>query len=201
MMKQIPPRSTSLTYDLMNYGRQSPTPSPSFTKKIKHFYLDENKEQITAGGVLFYNSEGIWVISEKCRKKGEDTIEYTDIGGRYHYDDIDIYQTISRELNEETYFSIEYKRSELIEIIQKNKNAFIYVNGGKFNKPTYKCYLIHTSTINKDISIENFNIGKEYANKINNKYYKIDGLHFILWDRINEKYLSHRLKWILRNMK
>lgn len=53
------------------------------------------KKRFTAGGILFYDEEGIYVVDEA---RG-----YSDFGGRYAYEDGSIWATIRRELYEETF--------------------------------------------------------------------------------------------------
>jgi hypothetical protein len=56
-------------------------------------------DNLSAGGILFHSNDSFWAIEEDG-KKG---IETNDIGGRYEYEDGDIFTTIRRELHEETY--------------------------------------------------------------------------------------------------
>ena len=90
---------------------------------------------LTAGGILFYDDQGIWVIGEKDRSG----IVYTDIGGRYTYEDGNIWVTISRELREETYGTCELFASEIVSLSKKHPP--VYVNGHE-NRPVYMCLVI-----------------------------------------------------------
>lgn len=98
---------------------------------------------LTAGGILFYDEKGLWVIGEKD-KNG---LVYTDIGGRYSYEDGNIWATISRELREETYGICEMFASE-IEALSKIYQP-VYVNGHD-NQPVYICLVIPISALNPE---------------------------------------------------
>lgn len=114
--------------------------SPGRTYK----WCDSNSgTTLTAGGILFYDGEGIWVIGEKD-KNG---VVFSDIGGRYNYEDGNIWVTIARELREETYGLCEMFSSEIIEL-SKNYPP-VYVNGHE-NTPTYICLVVPISALGID---------------------------------------------------
>ena len=96
---------------------------------------DGQGRQLSAGGILPYDDHGIWVIGEKVR----DEIIYTDIGGKYQYQDGDIYKTVAREFGEELYHSSNITREQVIEI--SKTSGPMYVNGHK-NIPVYICYIV-----------------------------------------------------------
>ena len=56
--------------------------------KKKYRWFDGKGRQLTAGGILPYDDTGIWVIGEED-KSG---ITYTDAGGKYQFEDGDIYK-------------------------------------------------------------------------------------------------------------
>ncbi len=64
------------------------------------------KNKYTAGGILFYDDHGVYLISER-NSKNYNVLEYTDVGGRYEPQDGCIWATIRRELYEETYGTID----------------------------------------------------------------------------------------------
>jgi len=112
------------------------------SKPKKYSYLDEDGNSLSAAGILPYDEKGIWLIGEK----GKNAVLYTDIGGRYEYHDCDIYQTISREFNEELYHSVEITRSQVEELYPKSKK--LYLKGPK-GDIVYVSLLIHVDTLAK----------------------------------------------------
>jgi len=101
----------------------------------KFRWSDGQGRQLSAGGILPYDEDGIWVIGEKIK----DEIIYTDIGGKYQYQDGDIYKTVAREFGEELYHSSDMTREQVIEI--SNTSGPMYVNGHE-NVPVYICYIV-----------------------------------------------------------
>lgn len=96
----------------------------------KHRYQEpETGTCLAGGGIVFFNSEGMYLLRERAysRKKKQ---HLTDFGGKYESDDIDIYQTISRELSEETYHTINITR-EAIRFMYHSRERVIrvYING------------------------------------------------------------------------
>lgn len=179
----------------------------------KDAFLDECG-YISAGGILFYDNEGIWMISESCSKG----INFTDFGGRYSKDDCDIYQTISRELFEESYTTIDIPRKDLLTILFKNPSPLlndksetnvgvhkVYVHGHD-NQPAYKCFIVHTNLMkgyNIDISTETFEEGRNYTITKNpntpSRHYKVCGLYHIPFERIKDIELSYRMNKIIKH--
>jgi hypothetical protein len=62
-------------------------------------------QKIKAGGILFFDSVGIWVLKEKAGGLHSHSFYLSDPGGKYDYRDCSIINTISREFNEETFFA------------------------------------------------------------------------------------------------
>ena len=171
------------------------------TKVTKKFrWYDGNGRQLTAGGLLPYDDEGIWVIGEKKTKDGD--IEWTDPGGKYKFEDCDIYTTITREFSEELYHSSTISRDCIMNI--KENNTPTYVNGHQ-NKPVYVCYIVHTSELkqhgvklDKDLFLKN-----RYQTLIGNpdvppEYYSSVELKHISFSDIKNENLSYRLRRILK---
>lgn len=134
-----PGNTRPATIPKSNPSSGSTTP-PSQTKKNsprKKFKWHDSSSgnTLTAGGILFYDDDGIWVVGEKD-KNG---IVYSDIGGRYNYEDGNIWTSIARELREETYGICEMFASEIVELSKKFPP--VYVNGHE-NKPTYVCLVV-----------------------------------------------------------
>ena len=109
-------------------------------KKFKWHDPDTNNV-LTAGGILFYDDSGVWVIGEKD-KNG---IVYTDIGGKYTYEDGNIWATIARELREETYGLCEIFVREIISLAKRYPP--VYVNGHD-NRPVYVCLVVPLRALN-----------------------------------------------------
>jgi hypothetical protein len=115
---------------------QNGEPQRNIRKKSEKFrWSDGQGRQLSAGGILPYDEDGIWVIGEKIK----DEIIYTDIGGKYQYQDGDIYKTVAREFGEELYHSSNMSREQVIEI--SNTSGPMYVNGHE-NVPVYICYIV-----------------------------------------------------------
>lgn len=68
-------------------------------KSNKQCWLDSNGRKFSAGGILIGDAEGLYLVGEV--EKG--VVSYGDIGGRYMFEDCNIWATIRRELYEETY--------------------------------------------------------------------------------------------------
>jgi len=179
--------------ELHNYQKFTPH------VKKKYRWLDNRGRQLTAGGILPYDETGVWVIGE-TDKSGN--ITYTDAGGKYQFEDGDIYKTIAREFGEETYHTCELTRSQVLELY----NTFepVYVNGHK-NRPVYVCLVIPRLAISSlkfdsfkmkearnEVLKNNPNVPPEYYNSVNIKHLSYDQLSS---DDIR---ISYRLKRILK---
>lgn len=97
--------------------------------------------QLTAGGILFFDDKGIWVVGER-NKLG---VVYTDIGGKYNFEDGTIFATIARELGEETYHSCSVSTQQIEKVAEVF--PFVYVNGHQ-NLPVYACLVVPVTFIN-----------------------------------------------------
>jgi hypothetical protein len=73
-------------------------------------------------------------------------VEWTDPGGKYKFEDCDIYTTCSREFGEELYHSASISREAILAIAASHKP--VYVNGHR-NRPVYICYAVHVNTLRK----------------------------------------------------
>ena len=153
---------------------------------------------IHAGGILFYDDKGIWVIKEYHK----DIYKISDPGGKYTFEDCNIYATIVREFNEETYYSFPFSYFDLINLIEKKKCKFIYVCLDNEKNPTYLCILVNIKDTNI-IFDETFKTNRQKALENNphipNRYYS--SFEFL---RINFKdinlfwsYFNYRLKQVV----
>lgn len=128
----------------------------------KYRWHDGEGRQLTAGGIIPYDDEGVWLIGE--RKGGHlSGVEWTDVGGKYRFEDGDIYQTCAREFSEETYYSSNVTRDVVKSMISESTSHKVYVNG-HINKPVYVCFLVHTDTLSShgvSMSREKFLEGRE----------------------------------------
>ena len=114
-----------------------------YEKPKKYRWYDGHDRQLTAGGLLPYDEKGVWLVGE------QDTggsVGWTDMGGRYEFEDCDIYKTIAREVGEELYHSSELLRRDVVDFSKKYKP--IYVNGHQ-GLPVYICYPVHTRELAK----------------------------------------------------
>jgi len=189
----------------------------------------ERKVFIAAGGIIICDSqivgrtlkEGIWVLIEKSRKGIG--IEYTDIGGKYDWNDCDIYATISREFREELYNTTELPYKTIKQLCQKSTNVrhsffsseprdHLTCNQGQIlndvyimRKGRYMCLIVDRKALPAvHLSPKDVEIAREITIK-NNKWcksemYRTLSLYFLPFDEISEKieYLSYRLLTILK---
>ncbi len=187
-------------------------PTSNFRKYKKKFrWHDGNGRQLTAGGLLPYDENGIWVIGEQ-KKNG--SLEWTDPGGKYKFEDCDIYTTISREFCEELYHSTELTRSQVIKFA--SHNSPIYVNG-YCSRPVYVCYTVPLNELQEEGINMNPALFAQYrCNTLNSNpdvprdfYSSIELRHINFTELARELYknyqsktssftLSYRLKRILR---
>jgi len=105
---------------------------PKTNRKFR--WHDGQGRQLTAGGLLPYDGNGVWLVGEQDR---ENSIEWTDLGGRYEFEDGDIFKTIAREVGEELYHSSELLHRDIVFFSQRY--APVYVNGHQ-KVPVYICY-------------------------------------------------------------
>ena len=84
-----------------------------YDKKNYKFKCFMDDKRLTAGGIFFYEEKngikGLWLLKED--DFGKDI--FTDFGGKYDYNDGDIYATISREFREEVYNTQEISYKEI----------------------------------------------------------------------------------------
>ncbi len=111
--------------------------------KKKYAWHDiEKGYYIYAGGILLYDEENIWVIKEMING----CCLLNDPGGKYNIEDGDIYATIFREFNEETYNTFTITRQQIIE------GTPVYVCLSKKFTPTYLCMFCK---IDSSMNLEN----------------------------------------------
>lgn len=174
------------------------------SKKKKFRWHDGYGRELTAGGLLPYDENGIWVIGEK-NKNGK--VEWTDPGGKYKYEDCDIYTTISREFSEELYYSTVLSRFAILNIAKTH--GPIYVNGHE-NKPVYICYPVNANILKiygVNLSPNAFKYHREIAVNGNpnvpESYYNSIVLKHIPYFKLTQPKIlynmSYRLKSILRS--
>uniref|UniRef100_A0A6C0JTX7 Nudix hydrolase domain-containing protein n=1 Tax=viral metagenome TaxID=1070528 RepID=A0A6C0JTX7_9ZZZZ len=140
-------------------------------KQIDKFVYSKDGYKLYAGGVLFYDQNGIWIIKEYFR----DNYRFSDIGGKYSFEDCNIYSTISREFCEETYYSFPFTYFKLIELLRDNKCEEVYICSDSQNNPTYLSLLIDVKDINFELSAQEFNMSR---NKVINENPKIPVRHY-----------------------
>jgi len=129
----------------------SPNSQKNNSRKKFRWHDPDTGYTLTAGGILFYDDQGVWVIGEKD-KNG---IMYTDIGGRYAFEDGNIWVTIRRELYEETYGICEMLTRDVMAL--SKKFSPIYVNGHN-GTPVYACLTIPISEMNASIANGTFTL-------------------------------------------
>ena len=165
-------------------------------KKRMSRWKDENGNLIPAAGWIPFNSLGIWVIAEKWGKKKY----YTDIGGRYRFDDGDIWATIAREFSEETYQSTCLTRDDIISLLPFSRRYLLRDSRGKI---CYLCCMIPTGQLslrNKKLDWRKFQERRKEVISTNPHHtFRICELRFLSYeDLLSKRYcLSIRLKKML----
>ncbi len=171
---------------------------PKGGERSKKFrWLDNQGRMLTAGGLLPYDEDGIWAIGEI----NKDDVLFTDMGGKYQFEDGSIYQTIAREAYEETYGMLELTRS-VVESYY-SKYPVVYVNGHK-NKPVYSCVVVPIGVLNVDLNNDIFTAKRLAVIKSNPDvppgYYNSVCIRHLSFAEINsaKHQLSYRLRRVLK---
>lgn len=71
---------------------------------MKVWWTHPSGKKVAAGGIVFYDNEGMWLIKEK---------KWTDPGGKFRFEDCDIYGTIAREFSEEVYYTWQLTKKDV----------------------------------------------------------------------------------------
>ena len=169
-------------------------------KKKKYKWYDGKGRYLTAGGILPYDVKGIWVIGEQD-KSG--IITYTDAGGKYQFEDGDIFKTIAREFGEETYHTCDVTRSQISDLA--NIYDPVYVNGHE-NKPVYMCLVVPKMSLEGVLFNDDLlKLARDRVLKENPfvppNYYNSITIRRIPFDQLNSPdiRLSYRLRRILKH--
>ncbi len=166
-------------------------------KEPRYLYTPQDSDiSYCGGGIILYDNNGFWVVNEKDG--------LTDMGGKYHYNDGDIYGCISRELAEETFHTIEIT-SSVLRTISKKITLLKSSKDVLGNPKTYMCifvHLDHLSTERCNIDREQFHAARieTLKNNINYKhlYPQTDLIYINFNDLENVKEnFSYRLKTII----
>ena len=112
-----------------------------------------NNDEIRAGGVLLYRvNEQNKQIEFLLAKNGN---RYEDLGGKIDKCDADIYETIAREVKEESNNLINY--NSIILRIKENNPIFV-----KYSK--YMLFIIESNNYERDLTSEMFGIREIHDN-------------------------------------
>lgn len=160
----------------------------------------------SAGGILIYDSDGIWVIGEKdSTSAGKGSISYTDMGGKYAYEDGNIFATIARECREETYGLCEIFASTVESLVSKIGSVLV---NGHSNKPVYMCLVVSLEELSNNNVFFNLD-PKKFEEKrgkvmqenldVPESYYSPCLLTKIPFSEISKHRLSYRLKRIVKH--
>ena len=172
--------------------------------ETKFVYQDEQGRKLHAGGLLFYDDEGIWVIKEFYK----DSYRFSDPGGKYKYEDCNIFATIAREFSEETYFSEPFTYTDLLKVIENKKCELVFVCPDKSRNPTYLCILINLEDVKpfklNTESVERFVLLRNKAlsenPRVPERYYSSFELKHLKYEDIPRfsSYFSFRLKHVFQ---
>jgi len=81
--------------------------------KRKVFYVDDDQSKpVLAGGVILMKGEEPKLFVQKVKKEEGEGHFFSDFGGKVDNDDTSYWQSISRELGEETNYAIYIKRGD-----------------------------------------------------------------------------------------
>lgn len=173
--------------------------NPMKFEKIK-FKCQMNGCRLTAGGIFFYDKvnhiKGLWLLKEK--DKNEEV--YTDFGGKYDYNDGDIYATISREFREETFNTeeISYKK-----IVKVPHDHHIYIKGFD-DRPIYLCMAVYKGDYK--LKFDQLKLKSEKQKILDRNqfvppnWYTTISIEFIPLAQLHNVQLSGRFKQILKEV-
>ena len=169
-------------------------------KFFKPRWIDKDKI-LYAGGIIITDNvrgeDGIWTIMEY----DNNTLVHTDIGGRYEYNDGDVFATIVRELREELYNCAEVSYKTLKGLPSRSK---VYISGKKKN-PIYLSIIVSAQDIGLKDVLSKINIKSareeiiRHNPEISPFRYKTIDLKFISFKDIKNKkcIMSRRLGEII----
>lgn len=151
-------------------------------KYNKHKYHHPDGKKLAAGGICFFEEttegKGLWLI-EEYDNYGDKKI-YTDFGGKYDYNDGDIFATISREFREESYNTVEITYQT---IKDTPTDAHVYIDGYD-GYPVYMCIVMHINCFGIQFNSDKIKEAREkvvQANPyISEKWYKTRDVKFVL---------------------
>lgn len=172
--------------DMKRRRRKTQTLKPPKGK----YWWNDNNTAVAAGGILIVNGdEGFWALEEMCKKNSN--TEYSDFGGKYHYDDCDIYATISREFREETYNTDEIPYSKVKELAMK---GFVV----KVIDDKYYCLVVDRKELDVKLSSDELKNAKNKtiaSNNFNKFFYRSVGIEYILYSDLPK--VQHKLAFRL----
>ena len=152
------------------------------------YYMNDLSKPIRAGGVLFfnYNKSRIELL---MIKKFSKYLKYEDIGGKTSECDNNIYETVAREVSEETNNVINF-------IIIKNQLHLakcIYIPHAK-----YLLFIVKANSYERRLKTEIFG-NKEIHDDINRTIEWVNSNDFLNNKlRVNSRLHSHELKGFLK---
>ena len=159
----------------------------------KKFYWHDQNLQLSAGGLLPYDENGVWLISEE--KNGN--VEWTDPGGKYRFEDCDIYTTIAREFNEELYCSTDLTRGGVKKLLKSGRTDMLYLNGHR-NTPVYACVIAHVDDLKEagvTLNVEKFNTRRDKTiiqnPNVPESFYSSISLEYVPYTKFDDQFRSH----------
>jgi len=156
--------------------------------KKQKFKCMMNNNKLGGGGIFFYgiqdNEKGIWVAEETTQSGN---IKYNDFGGKYDYNDGDIFATIVREFREETYNTCEISYKDIKTL---SSDSYIFLNGFT-NEPSYLCVLCHIDTFGIKFNNELLCSSRDEILKNNpivpKSWYNVTGVRFVPLKDLNNQ--------------
>lgn len=123
----------SYTFDRKRWNKPVKQPRTHQPERFKWTDPYDQKEYM-AGGILLFDAVGFWCVREA---KG-----LSDMGGRYHFEDNNIFGCIAKELREESFGTLEVLASQIESIVMKTRMSVSDIHPGSsrvVDLPHYFC--------------------------------------------------------------
>lgn len=171
------------------------------TNKNKHWW-GRGENTIAAAGILVCdkqdNEKGIWVLIEKSRRGSG--IEYTDMGGKYDYNDCHPSVTIHREFGEEVFHTAEISVSEVRKLMSNETSIYLWPRG------KYMCLIVNRKDLPCPIELNDANVREARKSALNNNpmtdsnMYRTEGIKFIPFSKLKEPEILNNISYRLMNI-
>ena len=152
-------------------------------------WSDDEGRKLYAGGIVLTDTvnekEGLWTLVEKDNAG----LVHGDIGGRYDFNDGDIYATIAREFREELYNTAEIPYSVLVNLPPE---THIYTYGHQL-VPVYLCIVTSAESVGLKNKLEKIDVESakqrvvQQNPEVPSSWYRTIGFKFITFEDIKSR--------------